>query len=277
MDGETTQTTTEGQTSTEQAGETTQAGQATQTQATQTGTQPTISMAELLDMRSKYESGLSGLSAKEQALKAEAEKLAPYRSLAERLEQAKEHPDLLVELLQERTGKSFQDLAKAVAGRSPTSPEAVQALAASKKLQAELAELRERDAQREVLAEVRPVLSDAKVAKLFELEGIAPETVVAGVRHLRAQGQKVDAADVVQKHAGYIRAKTLQMLQADPTILEEALKARDAAKAKAEADAKAKAAPPRAVPQGAQSATSTGAPLSRAEKRERAIALMRSK
>ena len=68
-------------------------------------------------------------------------------------------------------------------------------------------------------------MSDAKVAKLFELEGIAPEAVVAGVRHLRAQGQKVDVADVVQKHAGYIRAKTLQMLEADPSILEDALKA----------------------------------------------------
>ena len=277
MDGETTQA-TEGQTTSTEGGETQATGQSTQsTQAAQTGAQPTINVAELLDMRSKYETGLSGLSAKEQALKAEAEKLAPYRTLAERMEQAKDHPDLLIELLQEQTGKSFQDLAKVVAGRTPTSPEAVQALATSKKLQAELAELRERDAQREVLSEVRPVMSDAKVAKLFELEGIAPETVVAGVRHLRAQGQKVDVADVVQKHAGYIRAKTLQMLEADPSILEDALKARDAAKAKAEADAKAKAAPPRVVPQGAQSGTSTGAPLSRAEKRERALALMRSK
>lgn len=253
----------------------TQGGQTQPTTQTQE-TKPSVSLDEVLGLRSKYEQGLSGLTAKQKELQAEAEKLAPFRSLAERMEQAKEHPDLLVELLEQQTGKSFQELAKAVASRNPTSPEAVQALTEARKMRVEIEKMRHDQEAREVLAEVRPALSDSKVAKFFELEDIKPETIVAGVRHLRSQGQQVDVADVVQKHAGYIRAKTLKMLEADPSILEDALKARDEAKAKAEAAEKAKSAPPRAIPQGAQQPPASGVkPRTEKERTAAAVAVLR--
>ena len=260
------------------AGAGTQGGQATQAQ------QPTINVAELLDMRSKYESGMGELTSREKALKAEADKLAPYRDLASRLEQAKEHPDILVELLEQQTGKSFQELTKAIASRAPTSPEAVAALAGQKELKSHLAKLQDQIEHRAVLDELRPVLSDAKHSKLLEADGVTQDQIAQGIRALRAQGQNHTPKDLIEKHSAYVRSKAMSMLDADPSIAEEWSKRRDeAAKAAAaKADAAkvdpAKAAPGKAanvVPQGAQTAAKVGGTLTQAERRDRALAVLR--
>lgn len=286
MEGNTTTTASPtGASGTSEAGTSQTAGSEASTSASAATTQtqqanPGVSFAELLDMRTKYDTGLTQLSAREKELKAEAERLAPYRELAERLEQGKEHPDILVELLEQRTGKSFQDLTKVIASRGPTSPEAVAALAGQKKLEAQLSEMREQMDRRAVLDELRPVLSDVRHSKLLEADGVTPEQIAQGIRALRAQGRNESPASLVEKHSAYLRSKAMAMLDADPSIAEEWNKRRTSAPAptdpaKATDPKAAPGKPPSAVPQSAQATAKSGGTLTTAERRARALAVLK--